>query len=342
MTKNTKTITKRIVGLAQNAPAYYPLIVEGAAGWILTGIDVFLRGVITLSGGAASGTQVGENPGGLIASIQLDASAIPGGLYRGGKVKNVTPRSVLRGNVFDMGRFQDDTGGNSVAGTAASTTLSLRLPLRFALPRLTNPIETGLRLDQFSQVLLTINMSSVAAMRTGNDRTVDLSAAYLEVVEKRTYAPNYYPLGTLFEDDRAIFISGANGRFSVDTQLPKSESYIDTLFMTESTANRTLVDTIMNRFTVFQASEQFQDRYDQNLRGENNDNRTEAATSLTGLYYFDFTSGESEQGTSGLLSNVVPFLNYILDVNNPGGANLDDLLVRTRRFAPRLGDPPKS
>lgn len=337
MIKNYNTITKRIVPVAQNAPLYYSLNLDGAAGCILLWIDICLRGQIVLSAGAASGTAVGENPGGLISNIQFDLSAQPGGLYRGGKVKNLTPRSILRGNVFDRGRFQDDLGGsNTIAGTAATTPLRLRLPLYFALPNIIKGIETGLRLDQFTQALLTINMSSVAAMRTGNDRTVDLTGAYFEIIEHRAYAPGYYPLGTLFEDDKFLQVQGANSRFVIDQQLSKTETYLDALLMTETT-NRALADTILNRATMFTGIEQFSDLFADEIRMQNNDWITEvASTALTGMYWFDFL--QDPQTLSRPLSNAVPFINMVLDLSNPG---TDDIMLRTRRLAARLGNPPK-
>lgn len=330
MVGQTRTVTRRITQLAQNSPVYYALVIAGAAGWLLKSIDVFLRGNITLSAGAANGTANGENPGGLISNIDVDATAKPDGYYRGGKIKSLVPASILRGNLYDTGRFQDDLGGSGVVdGSAATTALNLRLPLRFANKRLKNPFDTALRLDQFDQVLLTIQMSSVAAMRVGNDRTVDLSAAYLEIVEHREYNPNFWPKGVMFEDDKYFQIQGANTRFVIDQQLPKSEVYLDWLLLTRTT-NKQLADTILNRMTQYQASEQYSDLYERELRCIDNDYRTEDGTALTGTYYFDLAEG--------LLSNAVPWLNLLLDVNNPG---TDEMYLRTRRLAVPVKTLPK-
>ena len=51
------------------------------------------------------------------------------------------------------------------------------------------------RLDQFANIVLTVNTQDVPTMLTGNDRTADYSGLFVEIVEVREYAPNYYPLG---------------------------------------------------------------------------------------------------------------------------------------------------
>jgi hypothetical protein len=87
---------------------------------------------------------------------------------------------------------------------------------------------------------------------------------------------------------------------------------------------------------MFSGIEQFSDLFADEIRMQNNDWITEvASTSLTGLYWFDFL--QDPQTFSRPLSNALGFLNMVLDVSNPG---TDDLLLRTRRLAPRLGNPP--
>jgi len=335
-------ITKKVLPLAQNSPAYYSLNLSKAAGWLLLGIDLCVRGNIVLSAGTTNGTRSQEDPAGIFNNIQIDATPMPGGLYRGGKVFNASPRSILRMNVFDRGRFQDDLGGsNSVTGAAGTFPINLRLPINFALPNGLKPIDTALRLDQFSDITMTFNMSSIAAMLVGCDRTVDWTQLYIEVVERRAYSVNaakktgFWPLGTLFQDDHFFQIAAANNRFTIDSQLPHVDPYVEALLMTQSTAQNTLVDTILNRVTQYQGLESFSDIFERDLRMLNNDEITEVAnTALTGMYFLRL----SDRRLSNL---VLPTYNLVLDVNNPGGANLDSLLLFTRRLAQRLGNPPQ-
>jgi hypothetical protein len=319
---------KRYLYNAFGSTIYHNVII--AAGVCLLRMEVFLRGTITFSGGTTSGTSVGENPAGLIQQLTVEATKATGGLYPGGTIKKLFPRSILRGNIFDAGRYQDELGGVTVAGAATSYAINLRLPLYFASPSLKVPMESALRLDQFQQVQLQIqNAGAVTAMLTGNDRTVDVSQLYYDVIEYREYTGPLFdnqgallgPKVMLYETDFYKQILQANTRFSIDNELPKSETYLDALLVTEST-NKALVDTILNRATAASGSDEFDDRYEKEIKGDNRDYVKDGytSTSTTGLYYFNFAEG--------LLSRSVPDLAFTLDVNNPG---TDQILVRTRR-----------
>lgn len=300
-----------------------------AAGVHLLRVEVYLRGAITFSAGSTSGTSQGENPGGLVQWLKVEATPATGGLYKGGTIKFLTPRSILRGNIFDVGRFQDELGGVSVVGAATTYNINLRLPLYFALPELGKSMDSSLRLDQFQQIQLQIqNASAVTAMLAGNDRTVDVSQLYYDVIEYRELSPDFYPLVTLYETDFYKQILAANTRLSIDSELPKSETYLSLLMATETT-NHALADTILNRVTSQSGVDAVEDRYAIEVKGDNRDYFTEAGDSATGLYFVNYAEGR--------LTRSVPDLNLTLDVSNPG---TDQILIRTRRTVPMVGSPP--
>lgn len=89
--KHYRNITKKIP-FVKNAPLVYNLTIT--PGWLLVGLYVFLRGSVNLTGGTTNGTQIGDDPGQLLGRISVDADPIPGGYYNGGRIVQLTPRSI--------------------------------------------------------------------------------------------------------------------------------------------------------------------------------------------------------------------------------------------------------
>jgi hypothetical protein len=321
--KHQTRLFRRFQPFVEGAPFFHQINI--VPGMLLLGIAVILQGTLTLSAGSASGTLAGENPTGLIQRIEVNADPLPGGRYAGGVVKSLVPRSIIQRRKYDRGTVQPDLslGANGVLGTAVASTINSPLELNFALPGMAKPIETALRLDQFSNITLTITAGQLTDMMTGNDRTKDYSALTIDVVEFREYNPAYYPAATLYETDFYKSITGANARLTIDTEFPKTEAYLDALFIAETTG-KTLSDSVINRVTLNSGEEQFYDMYKNHLKAMQRQYVTDQASSDTGLYFVPITQG-------GLLSGAMLDVNAILDVSNPG---TDRLIVSTRRVAP--------
>lgn len=333
--KHWRNITRKLQ-FVKNAPLVHPVTIT--PGWLLMGLRIFLRGAVTLSGGTANGTLVGDNPGQLLGRITVDADPIPGGYYNGGNIVRLTPRSIKIRRKFDRGTLQPDLKtAAGPDGSAATTNLNSPFEIWFAYPRLIRPVETALRLDQFANIVLTVNTQDMPTMRTGNDRTQDYSALFVEIQEIREYAPDYFPEATPYQSDTLAILQAANNRLLLDAELPKTESYIDAVIYTETT-NQALADTILNRLTAFSGTDQFDDSFADHLKSYVTDSITDQAESLVGCYYEPMVQGLTEN--AGLLNGALPDVKLQMDVSNPGGAGNDRVNVAHRRVSPRKGGPP--
>jgi hypothetical protein len=333
--KHYRNITRKLA-FVKNGPLVHPLTLT--PGWLLMGIRIFLRGAVTLSAGAANGTLVGDNPGQLISRFTVDADPIPGGAYNGGNIVRLTPRSCKLRRKLDRGTLQADLKtAAGIDGSATTTNLNSIFDIHFAFPRLIRPVETALRLDQYANIILTVNTQDIPTMRSGNDRTQDFSALFVEIVEIREYAPDYWPEGTPYQSDTLAILQAANNRMLLDAELPKTESYIDALLYTETT-NQALADTILNRATTFSGTDQVDDVFADHLKGFFADSITDQAESATGCYYLPMVQGLTEN--AGLLNGALPDVKLQLDVSNPGGAGNDRVNIAHRRVSPRKGGPP--
>jgi hypothetical protein len=333
--KHYRNITRKLQ-FVKNGPLVHPITIT--PGWLLMGIRVFLRGAAILSAGTANGTLVGDNPGQLFSRFTVDADPIPGGYYNGGNIVRLTPRSCKLRRKLDRGTVQPDLKtAAGIDGSATTTNLNSIFDINFAFPRLIRPVETALRLDQFANIVLTMNTQDMPSMRAGNDRTQDYSQLFAEVVEIREFAPDYYPEATPYQSDTLAILQAANNRMLLDAELPKTESYIDALIYTETT-NQALADTILNRVTAFSGTDQVDDAFGDHLKGFFADSITDQAESALGCYYEPLVQGLTEN--AGLLNGALPDLKLQLDVSNPGGAGNDRVNVAHRRVSPRKGGPP--
>lgn len=291
----------------------------------------FLRGSLVISGGTTNGTPVGENPGGLVQSIQLDTttSGKPGFQgFRGGKLRNLTARSILRRRIFDRGWYQPDTYQTTgLTGAAGTFSLNSAFPVRFALPRLRRQFDTSFCCDAYSFAQFTLLTGSKGLCNPTTDRVWNEAGLYFDYMDDRTYPAGQQKVAELYDDDRPFIIQAANKRTAFAGVLPQGEAYLDALLISQSTASNTLVDTVVNRVTWNSGTAQIFDQEGDHIKVEQGRYVNDASQSMTGLYYTPIDR-------DGMLGSAQYGMNGVFDLSNPGGAGLDNLIVATRRVAP--------
>ena len=319
--------TERLLFGAEGGQLFHRFPLE--VGKFLTRVYIILAGSIVISGGTTSGAPIGENPGNLVQTVQVDAVSKGGG-FRGGKLKNLTARSILRRRVLDRGWYvnDDSLGASGLTGAAGTFTLSQMFPLNFSDPMLQEPywFDTSFSCDAYSAAVMTITTGSKAICNPTTDRVWNETGLYFDIYEEAQF-PGAYKVVELYEDDRPFVIAAANTRTPLDGYLPQGEAYLDVLMITQSTASNNLVDTILNRATWFAGTEQIMDMYANGIKNVQKRYVFDQGQSMTGLYYTPIDR-------DGLLGSAVGGLRAILDVSNPGGAGLDNIIIGTRRVAP--------
>jgi hypothetical protein len=329
MTKHNYQYKRYLFG-AENGTVPHRFIIE--AGVALSKILVCLRGAIVISGGTSSGTSQGENPGGFMQNIQIDATAKKAG-YPGGKLKNVVPRSLVRRRIFDSGFLQPDQllGASGVSGAAATFNPNMPFQLRFSLPYLVRPLETALRLDNYSQIMMKItNGSKANQVGAAMDRTMDYTGLFWDIIEFREFIGDYQPPVVLYEDDTVIPIAQTNARTNLDPYLSHSEAFLDVVWIAETSGPAyALTDGIINEIFVKSGSEQFLDFLKDHCKAEQQEYLTDFATVPTGLLYTPFAKDLGNDLT--LLSGAVPDIGATLDITKLA---TDQLTVSSRRIAP--------
>ena len=330
MTKHSRKVTRRLTPFSPGGPINHRIVIE--AGMLLTKIVLMLYGVYTLTGGAASGTAITSNPGGLLQRIQVTATAKAGD-YPGGTLKDLTPRGILTRMLFDYGKSAPDLnlGASGISGAAASFTLKTALDLNFCHPHIIRPIETALRLDRYSDLMMKVIMGSRDTLFTGNDRTSDYTGIFLDVIEFREAAGadgSFQPKVVLYDMDRNFPINQANKLLSLDNELQSTNAYIDIVWWFETT-NGALSNAILNEMFVKTGTQQFLQSKIDDLRLEQRRYLTDAADADTGLIYtnlaYDLGNDLAE------LQGAVAELGLTLDVNKPG---TDTFNTGSRTVAP--------
>jgi hypothetical protein len=312
-----RSFRERITFQAANAPRYHNFLM--GVGMYVTFMLVVLRGSLVVSGGTASGTSLGENPGGLIQRIEVDATPGTAGVPAG-KLKNCSPRNLLRRRIFDRGTPFLDT---ALTGAAGTFTLNQSIPLNFAIPNAIRPFDTALKLDYYNDVRLTLTNGGRDTQFSGNDRTFDYSSLVYDIFDEREAPAQDQKVAVLYEEDRVINITAANGVFPIREQLPADGNYVDLLFISETT-NQALADTIINDVKLYQGQNQFSWLPEDILKDLQQSVVTDVATSMTGLYYAPVISNNHPR-----LAGALPGVWAQLDVSNPG---TDRLIVCTRRL----------
>ncbi len=323
MTKHRFSVTERIQYQAENAPRFHRVIVE--LGVYLTQIYAIVRGSLTISGGTANGTSLGENPGNLFCQrIEVNADPAAGSGYPGGQLVSAGPRTLLRRRVFDRGFYQNDYyQAAGITGAAGTFSFALPFEIPFALPRLVKPFDTALRLGAYADVMMKITNGSRAAQFSGNDRTFDYSAMVWDIVEYREYAGDYASL-VLYNDDKLIPVNNSSARFPVNSELQQPEAFLDALWIGETT-NQVLSDGVINRVQLFTGTELFYDQETNHIKLSELEFVADAAqaTGLSGLYYTPIVK-------DGQLGGAQTGLTAVLDVTKTG---TDQIWLSTRRVA---------
>jgi hypothetical protein len=305
-------------------------------GKILTG-KVIVTGSLVITGGTTNGTVFADGgPAGLISRIILRGAPASNSRYPGGKIIDCSPRSLLWfASVLRKKVVLEQSGSTLASGAAGTYPIYLSIPIYFALPWLKRPVETALNADQTAYQSITVEVDTASATNcfTGTDRTWNYSGLSVQWVDDReNFAGDTY-VG--FQQDHTMLIPAAQQR-AIDLAMPSDGSLLSMLIMAETTAQRNLADTILQILTLKENALDYM-KYAQDIRQQMyDDSLIDVSQTSTGLYYLDFTN--RIPGGNGLVSGGIAMsdLQNQIQVANPGGANLDDLLIHTYRcFAPQ-------
>lgn len=299
-------------------------------GKILEG-KVILTGQIVVAGGTTSGAVQGEGgPINLVERIIVYANPAAGSRYAGGKVVDCTPRTLLRYAMLQhSGKFIGEQSGSTLGNGAAGTyNIYLSIPVYFAAPVLRNNLATALNADPtaYASIQVEVDTADLTACFTGNDRTVTWSGLQVQWADNRVGLDG--DTNVLFQEDHTFLIAATQER-AFDQAMPQDGAFLDWLILAEQSEADTLSDGLLARVTVDGSPITF-DKYAQDIRQAMYDDEwLDPSQSGTGVYFIDFTDGSV--GNSVIAAS----LQTQLKVINVSGANLDDLLISTRRvFAP--------
>jgi hypothetical protein len=316
MQASDNRLAERIPFNTENSPLIHEMPTK--VGIMATESTLLLAGSLVVSGGTTSGTALGENPGGLLQQVQVEATALTGG-YPDGTLKKIVPRTLMRRRIFDHPekRFVPDVslGINGLTGAAGTFTLNMPFKLHWALPWLKRPFDTALDTGMFSSILWTITNGSRDRQFSGNDRVFNYAGVYWNIWHMlQAYSGGGNgPCCVLYDSDTTKNISGANPRLELNKEFVVDGSYLDLLFMTETT-NQVLADTIMNKLTIASGNDDFFNFYAPDLKAEMEGIIGDASTTSsprTGLYW-------AQVANDGLITNAKPNISATIDQANPG------------------------
>ena len=299
-------------------------------GKILEG-KVILTGQIVVAAGTANGTPLGEGgPINLVKRVIVYANPAAGSRYAGGKVVDCSPRSLLRyAATQHNGKFIAEQSG-SVLGSGANGTYNiyLSIPIYFADSALRNNVQTALNTDPgvYTSVQVEVDTGDLTTCFTGNNGVVTWSGLQVQWADNRVGLAG--DTNTLFHEDHWFLIAASQQR-AFDQAMPQDGAFLSWLILAEQSAEYTLSDALLQRVQVDGSPISF-DKYAQDIRqGMLDDEWLDPSQTGTGMYFIDWT--DSSLGNSVLASS----LQTRFQVANVSGANLDDLLISTRRvFAP--------
>jgi hypothetical protein len=316
MQRSMRKLGERIPFNTENSPLQHEM--PTLVGYMATESTLLLAGSLVVSGGTSSGTVLGENPGGLLQQLQIEASALTGG-YPDGTLAKVVPRTLMRRRMFDHPekRFVPDVSLGIAGLTGAAGTFTLNMPFKkhWALPWLKRPFDTALDTGMFSSILWTITNGSRDRQFSGNDRVFNYAGVYWNIWHMlQAYSGDGLgPRCVLYDSDTTKNIAGANPRLELNKEFVVDGSYLDLLFMTETT-NQTLADTIVNKITIASGDDDFFNFYGPDLKAEMEGvigDASATSTPRTGLYW-------AQVADDGLLTNSKPNLSATIDQANPG------------------------
>lgn len=297
-------------------------------GKILSG-KIILKGNLVVSGGSANGTAVDlGSPYGLIRRIEVTANRLATSKYPGGKIVDCTPKALLEYAITQRsGKWSGELlGTNMAAGAAGTYAIYLSIPIFFADPVQKAQMQTALNADEgvYQSIQVTVyTASDYTGCFTGNDRSIATSSLMVQWRDDRLGLPG--DTMPLYQEDHIFQIAAANER-AQDTSLPQDGAFTSLLVMAEAGTSRALSDAILNKVVLEGPSVQFNE-YGLDIRQQMVDDEwLDPATTATGLYFIDFTDGWQQYNRC-----LAPGLLNQWDLNNPSGANADELRIYTRR-----------
>lgn len=321
--KNSDRQNRLTKTFVPDAPIYLTLPPIG--GKVLSG-QLILTGSVTLAGGTANGTVVGEGgPINLLKRISVFANPAGGSRYPGGRIVNCSPRGLLRFATFmHEGRFVGDLFGSTLGGGANGTyQIYLSIPIYFADPTKRRQVETALNSDPtaYQMIQVKVDTADIAACFAGNNATVTYNLELQWQDDRENFAGDTV---CLFQEDHVRQIPATNPRM-LDEGMPRDGAFLDWLILSEESTDYTLSDALLNKVTLDGPELEYEKYSDDILAQMIYDAWLNPAQSGTGMRYIDFTDG--------LLTGAVDAatLQAQFDVNNVSGANEDDLLIFTRR-----------
>lgn len=301
-------------------------------GKILNG-KVVLSGQLTIAGGTTNGAAIGEGgPINLIKRIIVYANPAPGSRYPGGKIVDCNARTLLRYAMLQHnGKFIGEQSGSTIGNGAVGVyNIYLSIPIYFAAATLRNQVATALNTDPgtYASVQVEVDMGDLSSCFAGNDRSATSTFATLNVqwVDDRVGLTG--DTNVLFQEDHTFLIAATQQR-AFDQAMPQDGAFLDWLILQEQSASLTLADTLLARVQV-DGNPISYDKYLQDIRQQMYDDEwLDPSQSGAGVAFIDWTDG-------GLGNTVLAAsLQTRFQVTNVSGANLDDLLISTRRvFAP--------
>lgn len=292
---------------------------------------------VTIAGSTANGTAI--ELGGiyrLVRSIKLIATKAAGSRYPNGAIVNCTPISLLEYAVTrHQGKFIGVLSGDPTLGNGANGayTVYFSIPIFFAGQRHENDLSTALNMNDtdsqgnpvYNSVQVVVEFAQLAnELYSGNNGTL----AYAGMAQ---WLDERLPLGDtipIVQEDHIALIQAANDRF-VDAALPKGGRFTDILWMCQQgLPGAALSNNILTRVEAEGVDINLK-MYAQDIQQDMVDKGFwDPSATLTGLYYMNFAKGNLSN------SKRARRLAHRLSVNNPSGANLDQIKVYTRRIYP--------
>jgi uncharacterized protein YjbI with pentapeptide repeats len=189
-------------------------------------------------------------------------------------------------------------------------------------------VATALNTDPgtYASVQVEIDTGDLTSCFTGNNGNPTWAGLTVQWVDERVALPN--DTNVRFQEDH-LFLIPATQQRAFDQAMPQDGAFESWLIMQEQSAQAILSDLLLQRVQVDGTPISF-DMYLPDIRQKMLDDEwLDPSQSGTGLAFIDWTDGT--------LQNTVlaGTLQTRFQVTNVSGANLDDLLICTRRvFSP--------
>jgi hypothetical protein len=294
-------------------------------GKILNG-KVILKGTVVLTGGAA-GTIVGEGgPINLVKRVIIRATPAPGSRYPGDRIVDCTPRALLRYAIAQhSGKFIGDQLGATLGNGAPGTySVYCSIPIYWADATKRNSVATALNADlgNYSSIQLEVDTGDLTSCFVGNTAVPTWSGLEVDWADDRVALTG--DTLALYQEDHVLLIGAAQKRL-LDVALPQDGTFDQWLLLQEQSTALTLADSILNKLTVTGPTILYE-KYLYDIRQQMLDDEfLDPSQTPYGLVFIDWTDG--------VLANAISAaqLSVQFDVNNPSGANQDDLDIYTRR-----------